>query len=203
MTEFINKAVAIANAQWIFFGSQTRDLTGNTTHKGHQEGDDGYYQRVGEYWLEGTNTHGLDGRSHEHPWSAAFISWVMREAGAGTRFRYSTQHSVYISQGIRDFSNQRDSAGYWTERLIAIAPKVGDIVCWAREEGVDYDHQKQGDYAGHCDLVVETSADHITIIGGNVGNSVTQRPIPIGADGKLTTMTISGENLFALMVCRM
>jgi hypothetical protein len=27
----------------------------------------------------------------------------MRSAEAGNRFRYSTQHSVYISQGIRDF----------------------------------------------------------------------------------------------------
>ena len=93
----------------------------------------------------------------------------MRTAGAGDRFRYSTQHSVYIYQGIRDFVQKRQAAGYWTVRLNAATPKVGDLVCWAREDGVDYDHQKGGDYKGHTDLVVEVGADQVLVVGGNVG----------------------------------
>jgi hypothetical protein len=202
-TGFGVKAATIATGEWNFFGQQTYDLAGTTAHKGHDEGDDGWYQRVGTYWLDGTNTHGLDGRDHDSPWSAAFISWVMRTAGAGTRFRYSTQHSVYISQGIRDFANRREAAGYWTVRLAEAPPKVGDLVCWARESGVDYDHQKGGDYKGHTDLVVAVDAGEIFVIGGNVGNSVTRRPLKRNADGTLAATGHGGETLFALMQCRL
>ena len=51
---FVQNIVGIANRQWDFFGDQTFDLAGRTTLAGHKEGEDGWYQRVGEYWLEGT-----------------------------------------------------------------------------------------------------------------------------------------------------
>jgi hypothetical protein len=111
---------------------------------GHKEGEDGWYQQVGRYWLEGTLTHNVDGRNHDHPWSAAFISWVMKSAGAGDRFRYSTQHSVYIFQAIRDRLAGRDAAGYWGCCLNEVWPVVGDLVCWSRQPGIDYDHQNGG-----------------------------------------------------------
>jgi hypothetical protein len=154
---------------------------------------------VGRYWLEGTSTQGIDGRNHDWPWSAAFISWVMKEAGAGDRFRYSTQHSVYISQGIRDFLQKRQGAGYWTERLSDAKPVVGDIACWGRQAGVDYDHQMNGNYSGHADLIVEVDSDQVWIIGGNVGDSVTRRPLNLDQDGFLVPVVVNGENLFGIM----
>jgi Uncharacterized protein conserved in bacteria (DUF2272) len=123
---FVQNIVGIANRQWDFFGDQTFDLAGRTTLVGHKEGEDGWYQRVGEYWLEGTGTHGVDGRDHNMFWSAAFISWVMKTGGAGDRFRYSTLHSVYIFQAIRDHLQNRTAAGFWAWRLDEIKPKVGD-----------------------------------------------------------------------------
>ncbi len=195
---FSAQAAATAAGEWNLFGNQTYDQNGRRDHQGHLEGEDPYYKKVGVYWEEGTNTHGIDGRDHASPWSAAFISWVMKTAGAGTRFRYSTQHSVYISQAIRDFQRQRAEAGYWGVRLQDAAPVVGDIVCWGREPGVDYDNQKGGDYHGHSDVVVEVAADRIWIIGGNVGDSVTRRPLPL-VGGRLQAMVQNGENLFALM----
>jgi len=201
--EFAASACVVAGKEWEFFGNQTFDLVGHTAHTGHKEGDDGYYQRVGTYWIDGTGTHGIDGRNHDVPWSAAFISWVMRTSGAGDRFRYSTQHSVYISQAIRDFANKREAAGYWAVRLPDAAPKIGDLVCWAREAGVDYDHQKQGNYKGHSDLVVAVELDEIFVIGGNVGNSVTKRPLKRNSDGTLFATEQGGETLFALMQCRL
>jgi len=138
---FAGRARDMATAEWTFFGQQTYDVHGHLNHAGHTEGEDGWYQRVGGYWLDGTGTRGIDGRDHDWPWSAAFISWVMKQAGAGDRFHYSTQHSVYISQGVRDFLQKRQDAGYWTQRLNEAKPAVGDIVCWGRQAGVDYDHQ--------------------------------------------------------------
>ncbi|MBV8191223.1 MAG: DUF2272 domain-containing protein [Alphaproteobacteria bacterium] len=200
---FAKKAATTALEQWTFFGRQTYDLAGRVVQRGHTEGEEGFYERVGTYWQDGTNTHGIDGRNHDVPWSAAFISWVMRTAGAGDRFRYSTQHSVYIFQGIRDFLQKRAAAGYWTVRLAAAAPQVGDLVCWAREDGVDYDHQKGGNYKGHADLVVEVMADSVTVVGGNVGDSVTKRPLRRDGAGFLLPTVQGGETLFALMQCRL
>jgi hypothetical protein len=200
---FAAKAADIADVQWQFFGKQTYDAKGNKDHAGHTEGEDGWYQRVGDYWQVGTNSTGLDGLDHDWPWSAAFISYVMRTADAGTRFRYSTQHSVYISQGIRDYLRKEPGAGYWTMRLNEATPEVGDIVCWGRQAGIDYDHQNHGDYHGHSDLVVEVTASQVWIIGGNVGNSVTRRPLPLNKQNMLEPMVQNGENLFGLMKCRL
>lgn len=199
---FAARAALIAIDEWTFFGKQTFDQQGHKDHAGHTEGENGYWQRVGLYWLEGTNTHGLDGRDHGHYWSATFISWVMRQAGADDRFRYSTQHSVYIYQGVRDFLSKRTTAGYWTVRLNEEKPEIGDLVCWSRQAGIDYDHQHGGDYAGHTDVVVEVRDGQISIIGGNVGSSITRRPLALDQNGYLAVTEQGGEPLFALMKCR-
>jgi hypothetical protein len=195
---FAARIVEIASKEWNFFGNQTYDLDGHVIQVGHKEGEDGYYQRIGQYWLEGTNTHGIDGRDHDYPWSAAFISWAMKTGGASDRFRYSTQHSVYISHAIRDRLNGRSDAGFWGWRLNEYKPKTGDLVCWARQAGVDYDHQNGGVYAGHCDIVVAVAANQVEVIGGNVGDSVTRRPLRLNAAGFLTPPDQS-ERLFAVM----
>jgi hypothetical protein len=197
-TGFAGRAASTAIGEWNFFGNQTYDVNGRSTHAGHTEGEPGFAERIGTYWVEGTNTHGLDG-TDDVPWSAAFISYVMKTAGAGNRFRYSTQHSIYIAQGIRDFQRKRDDAGYWTRRLNEATPEVGDLICWARQAGIDYDHQNGGNYKGHCDFVVAVGAGEVSVIGGNVGNSVTRRPVPCDADGFLKPVVVNGETLFGLM----
>jgi Uncharacterized protein conserved in bacteria (DUF2272)/Glycosyl hydrolases family 25 len=196
---FANQAAAIASQQWLFFGEQTCDLAGEVTRAGHQEGEDGFFQRVGIYWTEGVNISGVDGRDHGQPWSAAFISYVMKQAGAGARFFYSAQHSQYISRAIHDFLQRNPAAGYWGCRLTEAKPRVGDIVCWARQAGVDYDHQHNGNYMGHCDLVVAERDGQIDVIGGNVENSVTKRPLALNASGFLQGTVQNGETLFAIM----
>jgi Uncharacterized protein conserved in bacteria (DUF2272) len=198
-TVFASNVEQIAIDQWTFFGQQEYGADGHVLHVGHKEGEDPWFKRVGQYWLEGTNTHGLDGQDHSAPWSAAFISWVMKKAGAGDRFRYSTQHSVYIAQSIRDFSSKRDAAGFWGQRLNEYRPMVGDLVCWSRQDGVDYDHQMGGDYKGHSDIVVAVEPGRIWIIGGNVGDSVTKRPLLLDQRGFLPPTTQGGETVFAIM----
>ncbi|TPM03530.1 MULTISPECIES: DUF2272 domain-containing protein [unclassified Mesorhizobium] len=196
---FVERVVATCNTEWEFFGRQEYDIGGSIVRIGNKEGQQPYSNRIGTYWLEGTSTHGIDGQTFEMPWSAAFVSWVMKTAGAGDRFRYSTQHSVYISQAIRDCLSRRDAAGFWAQRLNEYRPKIGDIVCWSREAGVDYDNQKGGNYKGHSDVIVSIGDGIAWIIGGNVGNSVTKRPLALSDNGLLRAVAAGGEQLFAVM----
>ncbi|MER9891867.1 DUF2272 domain-containing protein [Mesorhizobium sp. M0119] len=199
---FVDELVRQCVAEWEYFGGQVYDENGAAVSVGHKEQEVGYAARIGVYWKEGTSTQGVDGTSAGWPWSAAFISWVVKQAGASDRFRYSTKHSVYISQAIRDRISNRVEAGYWCERLNEYQPTIGDIVCWGREPDVDYDHQKEGAYDGHCDVVVDVTPESVWIIGGNIGNSVTKRPIRRSPNGYLLPIVVNGENLFGIMRCR-
>jgi Uncharacterized protein conserved in bacteria (DUF2272) len=198
-SEFAAQVESVATDQWHFFGDQTYDVRNHLAHGGHKEAEDGWYQRVGTYWLDGTDTNNVDGRNHGMPWSAAFISWVMKTAGAGGQFRYSTMHSVYIFKAIRDLLSRNADAGFWCWRLNELKPSIGDVICWSRQPGIDYDNQNGGDYKGHCDIVVEVLPDRVNVIGGNVGDSVTRRPIPLNESGFLKSVTVDSEVLFAIM----
>jgi lysozyme family protein len=196
-----------ATEEWDFFGEQTRNVAGGETKAGHKENEarvppgsgEDWFARVGTYWREGTGKLGLDGRSQNEPWSAAFISFVVKSANPAGRFQGSARHSEYISRAIRDCIDKNAKAGYWCRRLNEHLPKVGDIICWAREAGVDYDHQKGGEYDGHCDIVVAVRPDQIDVIGGNVGNSITKRTFACDAGGFVQGGHIQGEDLFAIM----
>ena len=52
--------------------------------------------------------------------------------------------------------------GGW--RLNERKPSIGDLVCWSRESGIDYDHQNRGDYKEHCDVVVVIGPDSLDVI---------------------------------------
>ncbi|MGI3449924.1 DUF2272 domain-containing protein [Citrobacter arsenatis] len=200
---FTANTASIAVDEWHFFGEQRYNSNGGIIHSGHKEGEDGWWQRVGLYWKK-IGRDDLDGRDHDWPWSAAFISWVMRQAGAEDRFSYSASHATYISKSIRDRNQGNAKALYWGYRLNERKPQVGDLVCWDRDPDkvVDYDHQHLGNYSSHTDLVVSVGTDQIEVIGGNVGNSVTRRPLALSAEGYLTAGTQGGETLFAIMGCR-
>lgn len=199
MSKFTDGICDIALGEWTRWGRQTYDVSGHAIGIGHKEGEDGFYQIVGTYCTDGAGVHGEDGRDHGYPWSAAFISWVMKQGGAEARFHYSAQHSVYISQAIRDLLSGRAEAGFWCYRLNEMKPSVGDLVCWSRQAGIDYDHQNHGDYSGHTDIVVSVGAEAIDIVGGNVGNSVTRRTLHLNEAGFLPPMTRGSEALFGLM----
>src|ERR1700730_2016122 len=196
---FAGQAISLAVQEWNFWGNQTYDLNSHLTHSGHKEGENGWYQRVGTYWKDGVHINNLDGRDHGVPWSAAFISWLMRSAGAGTRFNYSEGHSHYIYPAIMAKLKGDTSAGFWCWRLNELKPSLGDLVCFARAPGIDYDHQDGGDYKAHADLVVEVDANSIQVIGGNVGDSVTRRLIALNDQGYLWQHVVNGELLFGLM----
>ena len=136
-----------------------------------------------------TGKHGGDGRPFDfmhdgsYAWSAAFISYVMRVAGAGARFPYSPNHSTYINAaaiGAAAGLRARDPALY--------APMPGDLICAGRGSSrvIQFHNLPTRDsFPAHCGLVVARQSGQISIIGGNVDDAVTLTHVPVGPTGLL------------------
>ncbi len=201
--------VAIASREWRLFGQLVDDDPPGTRPpplpEDKPERQEGLWQRVGEYWWIGmddgtpeaawTGKHDATGqifaadRDGFYAWSAAFISYVMRIAGAGTRFPYAEAHSTYIDVA-KDMATGATSGWIVTaERPSLYAPQLGDLICEARGRygGLTYDDLPAGQFPSHCDFVVAVAPGQISVIGGNVDDAVTMKHVPVTADGKLAT----------------
>jgi len=90
-----------------------------------------------DYWKTGTGTSyredqlGDPAFQKDHPWSAAFISWIMKTAGAGTAFKYSTAHATYI-RSAKDNRLANNDNPFKAYRIGELTPQVGDLVCKSR-----------------------------------------------------------------------
>jgi len=121
-----------------------------------------------------------------HPWSAAFISWVMRQAGAGGTFRYSSSHSTYIAAAKQN-RLQKSNNPFKAYRPSEVRVELGDVVCKARDgSGASYDNIRPG-MKTHCDIVIAVARGRATVVGGNVNDSVTRRSLPLDAKGRLAS----------------
>tara|TARA_R110000824_G_scaffold6208_3_gene28642 strand:- start:1953 stop:2639 length:687 start_codon:yes stop_codon:yes gene_type:complete len=182
-TPFKKRIVDIANGEWALFGYQTVNKDGKTERKGRKENDEGFFQRVGDYWASVGSSR--DGKDRSSPWSAAFISYVMGSAGGvfGVPFRKSGAHNKYIRQYINNRKSGNLKAAFVGYRINEKAPKVGDLVCYGRESGAGYDSNSS--YKGHCDIVVAKRVGEIEVIGGNVADSVTKKILATDNKGML------------------
>lgn len=176
------RVVALADKEWQTWGYSTIDINGKQTIKGGFEADDKFKQRVGRYWKEGTGLN-YDGGDRAVPWSAAFISWLYKKAGAGDRFVYNSSHSKYITDSIANRKNGNLKAAFVGYRLNELSPKIGDMVCYSRQSGINYD--SKGSYKSHCDIVVAVKRNQIEVVGGNVADSVTKKILRTDSKGKL------------------
>lgn len=177
--------IKVCLKEWEFFGRSAIGVNGTST-AGLREYDDGGWQRVGDYWRALGGGHAnLTGKDRGVPWSAAFISWVMREAGAGSGFPYSEGHATYINQAIRNASLA--DAPIIGHKLSSYAPKVGDLIgYWRGDKAITFDNARQvGWYPSHTDIVVAVANGVLFSIGGNVMHSVTKRASRINANGML------------------
>jgi len=199
--------VAVALREWRLFGQTIADPEGDAVRVIKPEREEGLWQRVGEYWWLGMNagsaepawTGKHDGRGVVFPpendgdyaWSAAFISYVMRIAGAGQRFPYSADHADYINAGRRVSLGQSQAWVVSAERVQDYAPRPGDLVCFGRgaARGLRFeDLPTPGLFPSHCDIVVDTSVPgRVGVVGGNVQDSVTMNFVPVTLEGKLAT----------------
>ncbi|WP_028601933.1 DUF2272 domain-containing protein [Ottowia thiooxydans] len=131
----------------------------------------------------------------DQPWSAVFIGHVMRQAGLDEReFRYSASHQDYVRAAFR--STETEERGdvtpyaYRACDLGVTAPRVGDLICFARDRDSREDtfhklRQSLGarNVSMHCDLVVRRDSANIEAVGGNVVQSVTMRRLGLESDG--------------------
>ena len=197
-------AVAIALREWRAFGSPVDDSLPDREHpvvpEVKPEREQGLWQRIGEYWwlaLDAgspesgwTGRHDAEGRvfppddDGRFAWSAAFVSYVMREAGARDGFPYSASHWEYVDAAFA----QEPGVLLRTERPAAYAPQDGDLICIGRESarGIRYD-DLPARFAGHCDVVVGTAPGELTVVGGNVNDAVTMKHVPVTDTGTLAT----------------
>ncbi len=197
-------AVAIALTEWRAFGSPIDDGPPDTrpppAPDAKPERWEGLWQRVGEYWWLGLNAgaretrwtgkHDAAGRvfpaadDDRYAWSAAFISYVMRIAGAGPRFPYSDAHHTYINRA-RDMSLGRASGWLITaESPATYPPQPGDLICMSRTAvPLTFADLPAGRFAAHCDIVVGAAPGVLDVVGGNVDDAVTLKHVPVTSEG--------------------
>lgn len=197
-------AVAIALREWRAFGAPVDDAMPDREHpvvpQVKPEREQGLWQRVGDYWWLGldagspesgwTGRHDAEGGvfppadDGRFAWSAAFVSYVMRAAGARDGFPYSASHWTYVDAAFA----QQPGVRLRTERPEAYPPKPGDLICIGRESarGIRYD-DLPARFAGHCDVVVAAAPGELTVVGGNVNDAVTMKHVPLTDSGTLAT----------------
>jgi hypothetical protein len=197
-------AIAIALREWRLFGetldSDQAEARPERAPADKPERRPGLWERVGEYWWIGlapgspesawTGKHDARGTvfpaadDESYAWSAAFISYVMRIAGAGDRFPYAANHATYVNAaaaGRSPILHAYPAAGY--------APQRGDLICYGRHWAARLrfsDLPTGFVWPGHCAIVVAVEPSTLLVIGGNVDDAVTMTRVPIGADGRLT-----------------
>jgi hypothetical protein len=127
------------------------------------------------------------------PWSAAFISWLMRKAGAGSAFNYSAGHAAYI-KAAKENRLANNANPFKAYRINEVRPTIGDLVCKSRAgSGATYDNIAPG-MATHCDVVTSGEPGRLVSIGGNVADSVATTSVPVNSSGH-----IQAPNYFAVI----
>lgn len=200
--------LAIATDEWRLWGSHVDDdpsVYAPPDPEMIPERQEGFWQRVGEYWWQGMNAgtpdSGLTGKyiapgevfpvseKGDYAWSAAFISYVMRTAGAGREFPYAPAHATYINAAARG-----QTPLLTAENPASYAPGPGDLVCFARSWAAGLRFQNlptQGFFPGHCGIVTSIGTGEIDMIGGNVDNAVVLTHIPATPDGRLSNALVN------------
>ena len=96
-----------------------------------------------------------ESRDDYYAWSAAFISYVMRTAGAGARFPYSPSHYTYINIGKEMKLGSTSGWVVMAERVDGYAPTLGDLICYSREKyKLTYERLPRRRFAGHCESLL-------------------------------------------------
>jgi hypothetical protein len=143
-----------------------------------------FFKFVGEFWKALDPHSQLDGRNRNHFWSAAFISFIVRQAGyAG--FKFSEAHATYIHDAIKKRKAGDAAAPFWGFRLTEHKPQLGDLVAGWRKSPVTFDTLPAGFFPSHTDVVVEVRPGEVRTLGGNVAQSVSMKIMRLDANGFL------------------
>jgi hypothetical protein len=127
------------------------------------------------------------------PWSAAFVSWVMRRAGLQD-FAVSARHVDYVRTAWR----QPTRNPYLLASPREATPAAGDLLCYVRASkrvlgpgGLLERLDGSGGLAMHCDIVVAAvPGDMAWLVGGNVQQAVTLRMLRLDAQGRFADLPL-------------
>lgn len=142
----------------------------------------------------------LRGAVIDTPWSAAFISYVIRQSGvAANAFQFSNAHRAYIydafAASAAELTKEAGDRLYRACPLTATRPRAGDLICQQREPALaDASDEAvreriRAELGGstdarsvrrtHCEVVayIDARARKVYTIGGNVNQSVTARKL--------------------------
>ena len=185
------KIVEAAKEEWVFFGQQKVVIDGDEEsipHVGIWEDDNySHSDRVNQYW-RAVGKYRLSGNDCKEPWSAAFISWVMQEAGVPQYlFPPAIAHRSYLNHFLADANNP--DAVFIPHTIQEYKPRSGDLICANRGKGTPTEEIDDiPDILNprlHCDIVVETQGQTLQAIGGNVRNSVSKTILTLSPEGYL------------------
>ncbi|QCO67654.2 DUF2272 domain-containing protein [Luteimonas yindakuii] len=129
------------------------------------------------------------------PWSAAYVSWVMRRAGL-RGFNGSASHVSYV----RDAYRGPDASAYRVAAPESARPKRGDLLCYARASTRTFGFAGLAQLLAtsdeglgmHCDIVVDARPHTglAWLVGGNVFDGVTLRMLPLTPGGLLHELPV-------------
>lgn len=172
-TAFQNKLAAIATDQYV-------------RYRNYHETDAPLRTQIQKFWVG----LGLPFPGVGTPWSAVFVSWCVKSAGAtAAEFKFSAQHSVFVHHAIGQAGNP--AALFKGQSIASYAPKVGDILQNNRGgNSFDFAHaSSHANYPSHSAVVIETGVDaqgrYLLTIGGNENDTVGRRIVRLAANGKV------------------
>lgn len=122
------------------------------------------------------------------PWSAVFISWCVKQAGATkAEFKFAMAHAVFVHQAIKNASNGQGV--FHGLDITAHQPGVGDIIQNNRG-GNRFDFafaRTHTSYLSHSAIVIEIGQDtqgHFAFcVGGNESDSIRRTVVRLNAQG--------------------
>lgn len=156
------------------------------TYGGHSEAGGVLGPRIETYWTDlQWNFPGV-----KTPWSAAFVCWCLRKAGATKdEFLFHPRHAVFVHWAI---ANEKAGTGLFRAvRYDAAPPEVGDLVHWNQPGGTfDFPHATTEDsYPSHSAIVVALGQDDdgrfAMTIGGNENDSVGRTRVRLNIAGSI------------------
>ena len=133
-------------------------------------------------------------------WSAAFVSYVIRQSGvAAHQFRFANAHRVYIYDAFAadsaELANEAQDRLYRACPIFTTRPRAGDLICQQREPAladesdVAVRERIRAELGGdpdarsvrrtHCEVVahIDARARKMYTIGGNVNQAVSARKL--------------------------
>ncbi len=143
------------------------------------------------------------------PWSAAFVSFVIRQAGVtADAFHFSNAHRAYIydafATSAAEAANEASNQIYRACPVTTTRPRIGDLICHQREpaladasdaevrERIRAELVSNADTRSvrrtHCDVIahIDHRAHKMYIISGNVYHAVSARKLNLRRNLKLS-----------------